>query len=246
MTSTAIVGSTGLVGSHILTTLLIHPSISSVSSFSRRDPPTKDPKLQPLVSSDTSTWPTTLSTLTPIPSILFSALGTTKAAAGSIAAQRAIDYTLNLSLAQSAKTAGVKVYVLISSGGANAQSMFAYPKMKGELEDAVKALGFEHVVILRPGLIVGEREESRPAEWVFRKIAGVMGGVRAGLKDVWAQDDVVIARAGVAAGLKALEGGEKVVELGQSDIVRLGRTEWKVVELGQSDIVRLGRTEWKV
>jgi hypothetical protein len=42
------------------------------------------------------------------------------------------------------------------------------------------------------------------------------------------QDSDVIARAAVSAGLKALEGdAPKVWEVGQSEIVKLGRTEWK-------------------
>ena len=94
--------------------------------------------------------------------------------------------------------------------------------MKGELEDAVKALDFEHTIILRPGLIVGDREDSRPLEFGIRKLAGVLGKV--GLKDFWAQDASVIAKAAVKAGLEAKE---KFVLLGQSDIVKLGRTEWK-------------------
>ncbi|KAF4637666.1 hypothetical protein G7Y89_g423 [Cudoniella acicularis] len=230
MTSTAVVGSTGLVGSHILSTLLSLSSISSVYSISRRDPSSTNPKLHPLVDKDNSQWGTKLSSITPPPSIFFSALGTTRGAAGSVAAQRLIDYDLNLSLAQTAKSSGVKVYVLISTGGANAKSMIAYPKMKGELEEKVKELGFEHTVILRPGLIVGDRQESRPAEWVVRKIAGGMGMLGNSFVDFWAQDKEVIARAAVAAGLKALEGGEsvpKLWEVGQSDIVKLGRTEWK-------------------
>ena len=106
----------------------------------------------------------------------------------------------------------------------------AYPKMKGELEDSVRSLGFEHTVILRPGLIVGSREESRPAEAVVRKIAGAVGWFGNALKDPWAQDADVIAKAAVQGGLMALEGKleEKVVVLGQSDIVKLGRTEWRV------------------
>lgn len=102
--------------------------------------------------------------------------------------------------------------------------------MKGELEDKVKELGFEHTVILRPGLIVGDRTESRPAEWVIRKIAGGMGMLGHGFVDFWAQDKDVIAKAAVAAGMKALEGGEgvpKVWEIGQGEVVKLGRTEWK-------------------
>jgi uncharacterized protein YbjT (DUF2867 family) len=77
--------------------------------------------------------------------------------------------------------------VLISSGGANAKSMLAYPKLKGELEDAVKQLEFEHTVILRPGLILGGREDSRPAEFAVQKVAGFAGMLGNAFKDGWAQ-----------------------------------------------------------
>lgn len=229
MTSTAVVGSTGLVGSHILSTLLSLPSISSVYAFARREPSSKDAKLQSIISKESSEWPSKLSSITPPPSIFFSGLGTTRGAAGGVANQRKIDYDLNFALAKAAKDSGVKVYVLISTTGANASSSMAYPKMKGELEESVKELGFEHTVILRPGLIVGSREESRPAEFVVRKIAGFAGMLGNGFKDGWAQDAEVIARAAVASGLQALEGKveDKVWMVGQSDIVRLGRTEWK-------------------
>ena len=93
----------------------------------------------------------------------------------------------------------------------------------------MRALGFAHTVILRPGLIVGTRSESRPAEAVFRGIARVLGKVSNVLKDGWAQDAEVIARAAVRAGLDCVEGRreEGVWVLEQGDIIRLGRTEWK-------------------
>ena len=78
--------------------------------------------------------------------------------------------------------------------------------MKGDIEEDVKQLNFERTVILRPGLISGTREESRPAEATFRFIAGWAGKLHSGLKDGWAQDADVIAKAAVKAGLKALEG----------------------------------------
>lgn len=164
-----------------------------------------------------------------MPSIFISALGTTRAQAGSFAAQREIDYDLNLALAKKAKEAGTKTYVLVSSGGANSSSMMGgYMKMKGELEDAVTALGFERTVIMRPGLIVGTREDSRPPEAALRKLANLMGSISGGaLKDFWAQDAEVIARAAVSAALQAEQREEKVWIVGQSDVVRLGRTEWK-------------------
>ncbi|KAF2239598.1 hypothetical protein EV356DRAFT_499786 [Viridothelium virens] len=228
----ALVGSTGFVGSHILTTLLSQPSISTVHAFSRKPLSASDPssKLHPIPEPDSSKWPS----LYPASTTLFlSALGTTRAAAGGFANQRKIDHDLNVSLAHAASTSGgVSTYVLISSSGASASSPIGYARMKGETEVAVSELGFEHVVILRPGLIAGERKESRPAEMVVRKVAAGLGRIHAALKDGWAQDAEVIARAAVRAGEMCVrgekpEGVGKVWVLGQADIVRLGRTEWK-------------------
>lgn len=64
--------------------------------------------------------------------------------------------------------------------------MMPYLKMKGELEQAVRALEFEHTVILRPGMILGQREESRPAESVFRALASLTGLLGNWAKDSWA------------------------------------------------------------
>jgi hypothetical protein len=145
-----------------------------------------------------------------------------------VANQRKIDYDLNLELAKAAKEHGATTCVVVSSGGASSTSMLAYPRMKGELEEAVKELGFEHTVILRPGLIVGQREDSRPPEFVFRKIAAWAGMVNESLKNFWAQDADVIAKAAISAALQCHEGKveQKVWMLNQSDIVRLGKTEW--------------------
>lgn len=101
-----------------------------------------------------------------------------------------------------------------------------YLQLKGELEDKVIALGFERMVIVRPGFILGERPESRLAESAAK---GVIGFMPRFLQDKIGQDKEVIARAAVAAGLKAERGEvqERVWVLDGSDILRLGRTEWK-------------------
>ena len=102
--------------------------------------------------------------------------------------------------------------------------------MKGDVEEAVKELGFEHTVILRPGLLIGPREDSRPPEWVLQKIAGLAGKISAPwLKDTWAQDADVVAKAAVAAGLRCVEGKvqDKVWMVTQAEIIKIGKTEWK-------------------
>ncbi|KAH0545201.1 hypothetical protein FGG08_000655 [Glutinoglossum americanum] len=214
-------------GSNILKTLLSLPEFTSIVTISRRAPPETSSKLHPIVSPDNTTWTQSLTSHTPPPQIFFSGLATTRAAAGSLDAQREIDFDLNHDLAHAARAAGAQTYVLISALGANSTSSIAYSRMKGELDDAVSEIGFEKVVLVRPGFIVGEREESRMADAVLGGLARMSGFL--GLRDMWAQDAEVIARAAVKAGMMAKEGKApegKVWVLGPKDIVRLGRDEW--------------------
>jgi len=237
MANTGLIGSTGLVGGHILSTLLTHPAVARVDTISRRNPPAAgsnpNVKLTTVVDSDTSHWAAQVAALSPPPSIFFSALGTTRAAAGGFENQYKIDHDLNVELARAARDSGSRVYVLISSAGTDPSSTFAYSRMKGSTEEDIKALGFERTVILRPAFISGQREESRSGiESALHFFAGVAGKVHRSLKDSWAQDAEVIAKAAVQAGLKALEGNVPVAEdkvwiLNCSDIIRLGRTEWE-------------------
>ena len=103
--------------------------------------------------------------------------------------------------------------------------------MKGEIEEHVKELGFDHTIIVRPGLIVGKREKSSPEEFLFQSVATAFGHVHSSLKDSWAQDADTIAKAAVSAAIKAEQGEvkDKVWILGQKDIVRLGAREYKAV-----------------
>lgn len=73
--------------------------------------------------------------------------------------------------------------MLISANSANASSMLPYLKMKGELESSVKELGFEHTVILRPGLILGDRKETRFAEAIARGFADLSGLLGKSIRD---------------------------------------------------------------
>ena len=202
-----------------------------MDTISRRTPPaasTAQAKLTTFVDDDTSRWASQLSSLAPTPSIFISSFGTTRGTAGGFENQYKIEHGLNIEMARAARDAGTKVYVLISSSGANKASSIPYSRMKGEIEEDIKALGFEKTVILRPGLIAGTREESRPMEAALRYVASFAGKVHSSLKNGWAQEADDIGRAAVNAGLKALQddvpaGSEKVWELGGADIIQLGK-----------------------
>lgn len=91
------------------------------------------------------------------PATLVSCLGTTIRQAGSEAAFRAVDHDLILAAARGARMAGTRQMIVVSSVGASAKSRNFYLKTKGETEDGLRALGFERLDILRPGLLMGER-----------------------------------------------------------------------------------------
>lgn len=70
--------------------------------------------------------------------------------------------------------------ILVSTRGASSTSSLAYPQMRGELEDRVAALGFPTTHVLRPGFLIGAREDSRPGEFVgqtiYRALRAVVPG----------------------------------------------------------------------
>ncbi|KAL6811973.1 major facilitator superfamily domain-containing protein [Trichoderma sp. SZMC 28015] len=190
----------------------------------------RDSKLQSIVETDTTEWGPLIATLSLVPSVVFNAVGTTIGSAGSVAAQWAIDHDLCVENAKAAKAAGVKTYVYCSSAGTSgALSPFAltpYAKMKRGVEKHIKELDFGNAIILRPGMILGR--ENPKNKWLEDIFHG-MKKLGQGFQDKWAQDQTIIGRAAVAA-VRIVEGGKapaKFWVLEQSDIVRLGRDEWK-------------------
>ena len=85
-------------------------------------------------------------------------LGTTIKVAGSEQAFRAVDFDANLAVARAAQRAGAQRIGVVSAMKADPGSRIFYSRVKGELEEAVAALGFKGIVIARPSLLVGDRE----------------------------------------------------------------------------------------
>src|SRR3546814_282375 len=92
------------------------------------------------------------------------ALGTRLGVAGWRDGFRRVDHDYPVAVAQLARGQGARTFVLTSAMGADARSSVFYNRVKGELEEAIAALDFPALVLVRPGLIDGERSERRPAE----------------------------------------------------------------------------------
>ncbi|UKZ81760.1 hypothetical protein TrVFT333_009533 [Trichoderma virens FT-333] len=222
MTTALIFGSTGAVGSQILATLLSSTTCTSITTISRRAPPTQDSKLQSIVEADSAKWGPLITTLSPIPSVVFNAVGTTIGSAGSVAAQWAIDHDLCVENAKAAKAAGVKT----DKRSAKPFCPDTICENEEGVEKHVKELEFENAIILRPGMILGrENPKNKWLEDIFHGLKKFGQG----FQDKWAQDQKIIGRAAVAA-VRMVEEGKAPARfwvLEQRDIVRLGRDEWK-------------------
>lgn len=146
-----IIGATGATGKDLLTQLLEDDTYSEVHCFVRKPMSLTHPKLHThVVNFETpEAWADLLHG-----DVAFSCLGTTLAVAGSKEAQWRIDYDYQYAFAWQCKANGIPTFVLVSAAGATAQSKLFYNRMKGQLEDAVKALSFPSLLIFQPSVLI--------------------------------------------------------------------------------------------
>lgn len=169
MKKAIVIGASGLIGSDLIRLLLSDNGIGEVVALVRKPLAIEHKKLmQQLVNFDEEeTYSKHL-----FGDALYCCLGTTKAKTPDPAAYKRVDLDYPLHFASIAQGQGVSQFHLVSALGADSQSVIPYNKLKGQLEDAVKTLGFSCLCIYQPSLLDGNREESRPAEkigiWVMR------------------------------------------------------------------------------
>lgn len=146
-----IIGATGATGRDLVDLLLQDTAFDAIHVFVRRPLAISDPMIEThLVDFDQiDFWKSGIRG-----DVLFSCLGTTLRAAGSQEAQWKVDYDYQFNFAKAAHENGVHTLVLMSSMGANPQSSVFYMKMKGQLEEAVKLLGFSNTIIVRPPSLI--------------------------------------------------------------------------------------------
>jgi uncharacterized protein YbjT (DUF2867 family) len=107
---------------------------------------------------------------------IFCALGTTIKRAGSQAAFRKVDFEYALNVARLGLKKGATHFLLVSALGANSGSGIFYNRVKGELEDQLRSLGYRAVTIARPSLLIGARKEFRLLERMGAVIGELVPG----------------------------------------------------------------------
>ncbi|KAM7405751.1 hypothetical protein PAMP_000178 [Pampus punctatissimus] len=148
-------------------------------------------------------------------------LGTTRAKAGADGFIR-VDHDYVLKSAELAKAGGCTQFHLESSRGADKNSGFLYLKVKGQVEAEIEALGFDRYAIYRPGVLLVDRQESRPSEWVARKFLSAFSAVFSTSMAIPIQ---AVAKAMVSNTL--LQPEQKTEILENKDITKLGKSAGK-------------------
>ncbi|MCT9978658.1 nucleoside-diphosphate sugar epimerase [Acinetobacter sp. I-MWF] len=165
-----VIGATGLVGQRLIEQLDLLTDCEKITVVVRRENPdfSKFKKVEQFVlddflllnDQDVSGY-----------THAFSCLGTTIKKAGSKEAFYNIDFEINAHFADLFEMTETHL-LLVSAMGAKACSPIFYNQVKGELEDYIQKLNLYRFSIIRPSLLLGDRNEKRFLEDVTQKLYG--------------------------------------------------------------------------
>lgn len=175
--SALVAGASGLVGHRVVDRLLRDPAYTRVVVLARRPLDIEHPQLTTIITDfgDLAALGAALAV-----DDVFCCLGTTLRAAGSKEAFADVDYRMVVDLARATHAAGAQQFIVISAVGASEHALAYYSRVKGRMEAAVRAVGFEAVHIVRPSLLLGERREFRRGEAYAQRFAPLLAKLAAG------------------------------------------------------------------
>ncbi|RAJ01964.1 NAD(P)H-binding protein [Aeromonas salmonicida] len=143
--------------------------------------------------------------------IAFCCLGTTRKQAGSDDAFRRVDHDYVLAFAKLARRHGCQRLIVVSSLGANPRSPALYPRTKGQMEQALLAQSWPRLAIVRPAMLLGNRQPPRRSEQFFQALYPLLRPLLIGKMRRWrAIDASQVAHAMIVLGQQ--ESGVEVVE----------------------------------
>jgi uncharacterized protein YbjT (DUF2867 family) len=82
-----------------------------------------------------------------------------------------VDFDYPLTIARLGLEQGAHHFLLVSALGANPRSMIFYNRVKGDLEEALRAMPWPSLTIVRPSLLMGERARPRRGEEMGKRLS---------------------------------------------------------------------------
>jgi uncharacterized protein YbjT (DUF2867 family) len=157
-----VAGGTGAVGVAVMRELLASPRCVAVTALVRRDsaslmalPGARGKLVVNLIDMRRleSEARAALS-FSPLHSVAFCTLGVGQPRKVSLEEHRRVDVEYAAAFARACRGVGVTHFSLLTSVGANARSRLRYLRIKGDAEEAVRAVGFARTSCFRPSLLV--------------------------------------------------------------------------------------------
>jgi uncharacterized protein YbjT (DUF2867 family) len=170
MQTATIIGSTGLIGSHLLKLMQDDDHFSEIRLLTRRPLEVNHPKVKVFVIdfSDQAAFKSAIEGCDAV----FCAVGTTnKKVQGDKTAYRKVDYDIPVNAARFCAETGGRQFLLVSSVGADSTAQNFYLKLKGEVEEKISGMSIPSISIFCPSMLLGNRQESRPLEAVAQVIS---------------------------------------------------------------------------
>lgn len=172
-----VAGATGLVGNLLISKLLKDDSITEIIALSRRSLHFTSQKLKVVLVHELHEMSNVEEMLKG--DLYFCCLGTTIKKAKSKDNFIKVDLDAVRSFGEIAKKFNAKAFITVSAAGANKRSYVFYNLVKGRAEEELEQLKLNRLVIFRPGLLIGEREEKRTMEklaiGIFNVVSPIVG-----------------------------------------------------------------------
>lgn len=201
-----VIGSTGLIGSHLLNVLQYSNHFDIIRALVRRPVSFTHPKVEmKLVNFDDHE---SVKMAIDGSDTVFCAVGTTqKKVKGNKHAYRKIDYDIPVNAAKFCLETGCRNFLFVSSVGADAGSNNFYLKLKGEVEEAIRQIPIRSISVFRPSMLIGKRNEFRLGEKIGQPLMAFFAFMLVGKWEKYRPVDAIeVAKAMVVAAEKERPG----------------------------------------
>ena len=161
MKTALIFGSSGLIGSHLLSLIIKDKNYNKVKIFVRSNFVKDNSKIE-IIKVDFNNLENYKDAI--VGDDCFFCIGTTRKNTPDKDQYKKIECNLPVDVAKIAKLNSVNNFIYISSLGANPNAASLYLKNKGKAEEELIKLSFSNLSILRPSILLGNRKENRVGE----------------------------------------------------------------------------------
>ena len=203
MKTALVFGSSGLIGGHLLNQLIKDDNYNKIKIFVRSEPEINHSKVE-IIKTDFSNLENYKEDIKG--NDCYFCIGTTKQNSPNKDEYRRVELDIPKEIAQIAKSNLVNSFIFVSALYANPKSSGDYVRFKGLVEEELKRLNFQKLVLMRPSFLMGDRKEKRVGEkigiFVFKLLSPLLLGPLKKMRPIHSE---TVAKAMISAANESLE-----------------------------------------